>query len=205
MNILVTSFEPFGKSPVNSSEKSVSILNDDISGVRIHKRSLPTVFGESGDLLEKYIDEIKPDVVICVGQNAGIGYIAIERKGVNLDDTSVSDNKGNKPHNSKIVESGQPEHFTTLPVDKILNDIMAAGIDARASSTAGTYVCNHVMYRLLHYLKKRHPECIGGFIHVPCIPEQVDMESGKPAMEAETISQALNITIEAIAICEKNK
>ncbi len=199
--VLVTGFEPFGGERVNPSWQVVSKLQDlHISGVSLEVRQLPCVFGEAITALNKAIDEVDPLMVICVGQAGGRSDISIERVGINVDDARITDNDGQQPIDQPIVTHGPAAYFSRLPIKALVNGLREAGIPASVSQTAGTFVCNHVMYGLLHRMAQDGNKIEkGGFIHVPYLPEQAALHPGSASMAEKTIQEALELTV-AIAL-----
>jgi len=199
--VLVTGFEPFGGERVNPSWEVVKQLGDlELSGAQIVVRQLPCVFGKAIDALNAAIDEILPEMVICVGQAGGRVDFSLERVAINVDDARIPDNEGNQPVDETIVASGPAAYFSSLPIKTIVSGLRESGIPACVSQTAGTYVCNHVMYGLMHRLAQ--PSCKvvkGGFIHIPYLPEQAAKHPGAPSMSVYTVLNALELTI-AIAL-----
>ncbi|NMB08491.1 MAG: pyroglutamyl-peptidase I [Tissierellia bacterium] len=197
MKILVTGFEPFGEEVINPSLEAIKKLDNEIMGAEIIKLKLPTVFGKSIDILENALEKEKPDVVISIGQAGGRDKITVERVAINISDARIPDNKGNKPIDEIIFEDGENAYFSNLPIKKIVEEMKKENIPAAISNTAGTYVCNHIMYGLLYNIDKKYPKMKGGFIHIPYIPEQV-IEKNAPSMSLENIVKGINIAIETI-------
>lgn len=194
--VLITAFEPFDGEVVNPSWEVVSHLHDHmICGVKVVSKQLPCVFGESLQALYAAIDVLQPVLVIAVGQAGGRPDVTIERVGINVDDARIPDNLGNQPIDNVIVEGGPAAYFSTLPIKAIVEGIRESGIPASVSQTAGTYVCNHVMYGLMHYLAKHKNKVCGGFIHIPYLPEQAVKHLGAPSMPASTVIRALEIAL----------
>lgn len=198
MKVLVTGFEPFGGEKINPSFEAVKLLPDSIDGVSIIKRQVPTVFRKSIEELKRLIEEIKPDVVLCVGQAGGRSEISIERVAINIDDANIKDNEGNQPVDEIIFEDGENAYFSNLPIKALVEKIKEAGIPASISNSAGTFVCNHIMYGLLYLIDKKYPHIKGGFIHVPYLPKQVVNKRNTPSMSLDNIKEALILAIKAI-------
>ena len=167
MKVLVTGFEPFGEDEYNSSKEVVEKLPGKIGQSTIFTRVLPTVFGKAVDNLFNIMKEISPDVVICLGQAGGRKGLSIERIAINIDDARFADNEGSQPIDTIIQSSGDDGYFSTLPVRKIIKAWEEANIDGYISNTAGTYVCNHIMYELLYKIRVENLNIKAGFIHVP--------------------------------------
>lgn len=195
--ILITGFEPFGGESVNPSWEVVKRLdNAIIDGCRVVAHELPCAFGESLRVLNAAIDALHPVLVLAVGQAGGRTDITVERVAINVDDARIPDNHGQQPVDLPVVEGGPAAWFSTLPIKAMVAAMREAGIPASVSQTAGTFVCNHVMYGLLHKLG-RTSEVKGGFIHIPYLPEQAAAHPGAPSMAAETVLQALEIALTA--------
>lgn len=193
--VLITGFEPFGGERLNPSWEVVKQLNDmELVGTRIVARQLPCVFGAALDALNAAIDEVQPVMVLAIGQAGGRTDITIERVAINVDDARIPDNQGQQPVDEPIVAGGPAAYFSTLPIKAMVSSMREAGIPAAVSQTAGTYVCNHVMYGLLHRLSGQH-EVKGGFIHIPYLPEQAAAYPGAPSMAASTVLFALELAV----------
>ncbi|MGB3926446.1 MAG: pyroglutamyl-peptidase I [Caldicoprobacterales bacterium] len=198
MKILVTAFEPFGGEKVNPALETMQRLPDKIGKLQILKLELPTVFNKSMEKVWQFIEQQKPDAVISLGQAGGRACISIERVAINIDDTKMADNEGNAPVDQPIFEDGDNAYFSTLPIKKMVNAIKKIGIPAEVSNTAGTYVCNHVMYGVLYKIHKERLNIKAGFIHVPFIPEQVVDNPGRPSMSLENIVQAIETACQVL-------
>ncbi|WP_145542106.1 pyroglutamyl-peptidase I [Yersinia alsatica] len=195
-SVLITGFEPFGGERVNPSWEVVKQLNDlMMGGVRVVARQLPCTFGEALTALNAAIDDIQPVLVLAIGQAGGRADITIERVAINIDDARIPDNQGHQPVDQPIVEDGPAAYFTRLPIKAMVQGIRDAGIPASISQTAGTYVCNHVMYGLLHRLNSANSEVKGGFIHIPYLPEQAVDHPGAPSMSTQSVLIALELAI----------
>ena len=194
-HILVTGFEPFGGETINPSWEVVKQLEGlIIDDCRVVTRQLPCVFGESLTVLNAAIDELNPAVVIAVGQAGGRVDITVERVGINVDDARIPDNRGQQPIDVAIVPDGPAAWFSSLPIKAMVAAMREKGIPASVSQTAGTFVCNHVMYGLLHKIGE-NAEMKGGFIHIPYLPEQAAAHAGAPSMATQTVKAALEIAL----------
>ncbi|MBR2380889.1 MAG: pyroglutamyl-peptidase I [Clostridia bacterium] len=190
--LLITGFEPFGAEKINPSWEAVCRLPDKISEYSIHKLLLPVVFREAARMVIEEADKISADVIISVGQAGGRNAITPELVGINLRNAKILDNCGNQPKDETIIVGGADAHFSTLPVRKIADMINESGIPSQVSYSAGTFVCNDVLYTLLAHYK--NTEVLVGFIHVPFCSEQ-----GKElSMPLDDIANALIIAIEGI-------
>lgn len=199
MKLLLTGFDPFGGQPVNPAIEAVKLVPDQIDDIEIIKLEVPTVFYKSIDLVAASINREKPDVVVCVGQAGGRYDITPERVALNVNDARIPDNEGNQPLDVPIFEDGENAYFSTLPIKAMAAAIREAGIPASVSNSAGTFVCNHLMYGVLYTLAKKYPGVRGGFIHVPFIPSQViSRPTPAPSLELSTIARGLEAAIRAI-------
>jgi len=198
MKILITCFEPFGGEAINPGAEAVGLLPDKIGGAAIIKARLPVVFGESINALYAALDADLPDAVICIGQAGGRASIAIERVAINIDDAKSPDNAGNTPTDATIFADGPAAYFATLPIKAIVADLRGAGIPAAISDSAGTYVCNHIMYAALHYAADK-PGLAAGFVHIPYLPCQAAEKPNAPSMSLETVVAGLEIIVKAVS------
>lgn len=201
MKILVTGFDPFGGESVNPAYEAVKLLPDVIGGAEIFKLEIPTVFSLSGPAVEEGIRKYQPDVVICVGQAGGRASISVEKVAINFVDARIPDNNGEQPLDEPLQADGPAAYFATLPVKAMVQHVKEAGLPCYLSFTAGTYVCNSIMYNVLYMCEKRYPGIRAGFIHVPYACGQViDKANTTPSMPLETIAKSLEYAIEAVAI-----
>ncbi len=201
--VLITGFEPFGGETLNPSWEVVKQLDGMIiDNCRVVARQLPCVFGESLEVLNAAIDALQPSVVLAIGQAGGRVDVTVERVAINVDDARIPDNRGQQPVDVAIVPDGPAAWFSTLPIKAMVEALREAGIPASVSQTAGTFVCNHVMYGVLHKLADR-PEVKGGFIHIPYLPEQAAAHPGAPSMATHTLKQGLEIAI-AVALRQEH-
>jgi pyroglutamyl-peptidase len=192
--ILLTGFTPFGGDKINPSWLAVRQVAearpDEVSAVEI-----PTVFATAISDLEKAIEEHHPEVVICVGLANGRPAITPERVAINLNDAGLEDNAGEQPIDVPIVPGGPAAYFTTLPLKESVTAMRAAGLPAKVSDTAGTFVCNNIFYGLMHLIATKYPELRGGFIHVPHAPEQVPDGNG-PSLSIDQIARGVSIMVD---------
>ena len=194
MKIIVTGFDPFGGEKINPSIECVKALPE-IEGVDLFRLELPTVFKESAKRLNEVINDVKPDAVLSVGQAGGRAGITMERIAINVDDARIPDNISQQPIDEEIQVEGEAAYFSTLPIKRIVKAIREAGISAEVSNSAGTFVCNHIMYQALFAATKADKPFKAGFMHIPFIPEQT---TDKPSLPLEESTKALQIAIETI-------
>lgn len=197
MKILITGFDPFDKDDINPSIELVKKIDEKIDNAQIFKVEIPTVFKKSGEILEENIKKIRPDVILCIGQAGGSPSISIERIAINIDDARISDNDGKKPIDEKIRLDGENAYFSNFPIKKIVDEIKKENIPAEISNSAGTFVCNHLMYEALYFAKK-YKNIKAGFIHIPYLPEQVLNKTNTPSMDLENSLKAINIALKTI-------
>ena len=205
MKLLLTAFDPFGGSPINPALEAVKLVANQIGDVQIVKLEVPTVFGKSIDTVAAAIEKEKPDAVLCIGQAGGRYDLTPERVAINLDDARIPDNEGNQPIDVPIFRDGAPAYFATLPIKAMVAKIREAGLPASVSNTAGTFVCNHLMYGVLYTLAKHYPGVKGGFVHVPFVPSQtVNRPTPAPSMCQQDIARGIEAAITAISENERD-
>ena len=200
--ILLTGFDAFGGESVNPSWEIARALDGwRCEGHVVHAALLPCVFGDALAALDAAIAAHTPAIVLCLGQAGGRPEISIERVAVNVDDARIPDNRGRQPVDEAIEVDGPAAYFSTLPIKAIARDVREAGVAASVSNTAGTYVCNHVFYALMHRVATRPglAQVRGGFVHVPYTPEQAAGRAGVPSMplaaQESGIRQALRTAV----------
>lgn len=198
MNILVTAFDPFGGENINPAQQAVERLSDKIGSAKLHKLILPTVFGRAAELAIEAMDSIHPDAVICVGQAGGRRSVTPERVAINVMDASITDNIGHQPVDEPIVEGGPAAYFSTLPIKTMVQAIRDAGLSGDISNSAGTFVCNSLLYSVLHHAALNMPETRAVFIHVPYVPEQTVGKENVPSMPLDNIVRALGAAIASL-------
>lgn len=198
MKILVTGFDPFGTDTMNPAIEAVKRLPDTIAGAEIIKLEIPTVFGKSAEVTREALNKHDVDYVLNIGQAGGRFDLTPERVAINLDDARIPDNDGNQPIDMMIKSDGESAYFTQHPVKAMVTAIKEAGLPASVSNTAGTFVCNHIMYQCLYMAHTEFPKVKAGFMHVPFLPEQVVERPGMPAMSLEDITRGIVAALEAI-------
>ena len=186
--LLITGFEPFGGQPINPSWEAVKNLPDAIGSYMLCKLEIPVIYGTAAQIVLDKAHEIHADAIICVGQAGGRSAVTPERIAVNIRDAKIADNAGVLHRGDRIAEDGPAAYFATLPVEKMAAAIENAHIPGAVSNTAGCYVCNDLIYTLLH--RCQTPAC---FVHVPYIPEQ-----GEPNLPLCSIVTALTAAIESL-------
>ena len=206
MKLMYTGFEPFGGETTNPSWEAVKLLPDRIGGAEVVKVELPTAFVEGPKKLMEALKAHRPDAVICVGQAGGRHAVTPEYVAINYCDARIPDNAGDQPKDEPIFEDGPAAYFTKLPVKRIVEKCRGQGIPAQVSYTAGTYVCNALMYHALRAAERDYPHMLAGFIHVPYSTEQAAAQTRpEPSMALQAMAEALRIAGETcIETMQKN-
>lgn len=204
----MTGFEPFDSRPVNPSWEAVQLVArlhgrtpdgasdglPDESAYQLHVAELPCEFARCGERLAELIDEVRPDLVLCVGEAAGRRELSVERVAINVADARIPDNAGRQPIDEPIVPGGPAAYFSALPIKAAVAAARDVGVPAAVSQTAGTYVCNDVFYRLMHLAAERFPQIRGGFVHVPSLPADGTADGG---MSADVAAAGLSRVLDA--------
>lgn len=198
MKLLVTGFDPFGEEKINPSIETVKRLPGEIAGAKIIKLEIPTVCGRSVEVIEEAITRYDPDVILSIGQAGGRADISVERIGINVDDFRIPDNEGGKRTDEPIDPQGPDAYFVKVPVKAMVERIRERNIPASVSNTAGTFVCNHVIYGVCRLIDIKYPGKCSGFIHIPYLPQQVLDKRNTPSMSQELMVEAVTAAIEAI-------
>lgn len=188
--LLITGFDPFGGATVNPAWEAVQRLRSQIGEFMLCKLQIPTVFGKAAQMVLEKAGEVEPDVILCIGQAGGRGAVTPERIGVNIRDARIADNEGNEPRDAFVVEDGPAAYFATVNVAAMAAAAEQAGFPAAVSNSAGAFVCNDVLYSLLHHFAGSGVKV--GFVHVPWLPQQ-----GQPSLPLEQTVAALETMIEA--------
>lgn len=195
--VLLTGFEPFGGEAINPSWEAVRALDGwRVADATVHARRIACVFGQALQELDAAIDELQPTLVIAVGQAGGRAEITPERVAINIDDGRICDNAGCQPIDEPVVAGAPAAYFSTLPIKAIVRDLRTAGVPASVSNSAGTFVCNHLFFGLMHRLAMRGPAGVrGGFVHIPFLPEQAARWPGQPSMALAAVVDALRVAV----------
>lgn len=207
LNVLLTGFEPFDKDPLNPSWEVARALDGwqvaaPAGACTVRAVQLPCVFGDAIARLQQAIAQWQPTLVICLGLAGGRTEITPERVAINMDDARIPDNAGRQPVDTAVHSGGPAAYFSTLPIKAMVRDMRAQGVPAAVSNTAGTFVCNHIFYALMHHLATQGPGAPagagavrGGFIHVPALPALAALHPGMPSMALDTQVHGLQIAI----------
>lgn len=194
MKLLITGFDPFGGEAINPAWEAVKALPDRIGEWEVTRLQIPTVFSLAAAEVLRTAQALMPDAIICVGQAGGRNAITPERIAVNIRDAKIPDNRGNRPAGDFVDPEGPAAYFSTVDVKAMVRSIEAEGIPAAVSNSAGAFVCNDVLYTLLHFYRDQNVRV--GFIHVPYLPQQA--KEGVPSLELDTIIRGLTAAIGAL-------
>ena len=197
--ILLVGFEPFGGEPINPALEAARRLDGQRLGhYQVVARELPVVRSLCLERLTVAIGEVDPEVIIALGQAGGRAEITPERVAINVDDYRIADNAGAQPVDVPVVAGGPVAYWSTLPIKAMVSAMLDAGVPAKVSNSAGTFVCNHLFYGLMHHLVLEGNTRRGGFIHVPYLPQQAARLGGQPSMALETIVRGLEAALFAV-------
>ena len=192
MPILITAFSPFGGDALNASQEILNALPATLGGVRLEKRLLPVSFRSASRLALEAAERLRPDAIVCLGQAAGRDAVTPERVAVNLMDAAMPDNDGFQPVDEPVIPNAPAAYFSTLPVKAMVEAMQRVGAPARLSDTAGTYVCNALMYAMLHQTK----DVPCGFIHVPYLTGQGKGET--PSLSKECVLRGITACLQTL-------
>ena len=195
--VLVTGFEPFGGETTNPSWQVAEMLPGSVAGFSVAKLRVPCEFRRAIEVVAQAIERHEPALVVCLGQAGGRSRIGVERVAINVDDARAPDNAGRQPVDEPIAVGGPPAYFATLPVKAMVAGMRAAGVPVELSNTAGTYVCNHLMYGVLHFLAGSGRSARAGFLHLPYSEAQVLDKAGLAAMSLATMARGIEAAIAA--------
>ena len=195
--VLVTGFTPFGGERTNPSWEIVKGLPETISGYRLEKLRVPTEFGKAIAVTTKAMDKLKPTIVLCFGQAGGRTCMSVERIAINVNDARIADNAGRQPTDEVIHAEGPAAYFCTVPIKTMVAAMTKSGVPADVSNTAGTFVCNHLIYGVLHHIATTKSSARAGFIHVPYLESQVLDKPGIASMSLATMIAGAKATIMA--------
>jgi pyroglutamyl-peptidase len=198
--ILVTGFEPFDGSQLNPSEEIVKALHiTQIDGIELYTHVLPVDRHQAPGKIIALTEQWSPDIILLLGEATGRSVVSIERLAINLMDYRIPDNKGNRVEDEPIILDGPAAYFVSLPVKRIYEKIKNEGIPVELSLTAGAFLCNQVLYQVLHWLSDKNHKVLAGFIHVPSLPEQVCRRGTvSPSMSLETSLRAVRVALETL-------
>lgn len=199
MKALVTGFEPFDGDWLNPSFEALRLLPPRLGALDIATAALPVVYGAALPALLEAIVATAPDIVLSVGLAGGRSELSLERVAINIDDARIPDNGGNRPIDRPVVAGGPAAYFATLPIKAAVAALREAGLPAAVSNTAGTFLCNHVFYGLMHEGGRRTISFRGGFLHVPYLPSQAARQPGAPSMALEQIVEGIEIILATAA------
>ena len=197
MNILITAFAPFQGEEINATMEALALLPDSVHGHTLCKHILPVEFGKAVEAAVSLVEEVQPDAVVCLGQASGRADITPERVAINVMDARIADNGGWQPCDLPVRADGPAAYFSTLPVKAMVQAMKENGVPASLSNTAGTFVCNDLMYGLLDYLAQTGRNIPAGFIHIPATPAQAAVRPS-PSLAPETVAKGLETALAAL-------
>jgi pyroglutamyl-peptidase len=197
MRALVTGFDPFGGEGINASLEAVRQLPPRVGRLEVITAELPTSYARSLAVLEAAIAAAAPQIVLCVGQAGDHAALCVERVAVNVQNARIPDNDGAQPTDTPVIAGGPAAYLATLPVRAAVAALHAAELPAEISMSAGTFVCNHVFYGLMHLAALRAQPFRGGFLHVPRLPQQAGDAS---AMALDDIARGIAVVLDAAAV-----
>ncbi len=197
LNVLLTGFEPFAQDPLNPSWDVARALDGwQHAGATVRAVQLPCVFGEAIVRLDQALQQWQPALVVCLGLASGRAALTPERVAINVDDARIPDNAGHQPVDTAVEQGGPVAYLSTLPIKAMVRAMRADGIPAAVSNTAGTFVCNHIFYALMHRLALAGGKVRGGFIHVPALPALAALHADMPSMALETQVRGIQMAIQ---------
>lgn len=199
MKVLVTGFEPFGGERLNPSQEAINRLPASLGALRIATQLLPAAYAPSLGLLYEAIQREDPDIVLCTGEAGSRLDLTPERVAINIQDARILDNAGDQPIDAPVAPGGPAAYFTTLPIKAAVHAMREAGLPASVSNSAGTFVCNHVFYGLMHFAATRGARFRGGFMHLPYLPAQAAHHPKSPSMALDCIVRGIEITLSVSA------
>jgi pyroglutamyl-peptidase len=197
MEALVTGFEPFDDHTVNPSSAALALLPQRIGALEVRTQVLPCVFGQALAVLREAVAATEPDIVLCVGLAGGRAELSLERVAINVDDARIPDNDGNRPIDTPVIADGPPAYFSGLPIKAAVAELRRAGLPAAVSNSAGTFVCNHLFYGVMHLAAEGRFRA--GFLHVPYLPEQAARHPGAPSMALADIARGIETILSVTA------
>ena len=196
--IIITGFEPFDKEKINPSQEILNHIDCDRNKFQIQSILLPVTVKEAGKVITEAIDDFRPDYVLSFGLNGRLSHIALERVAINIVDARIPDNNGEQPKDMIINPEGPVAYWSTLPLRNIECNLKETGIPVRISNSAGTYICNYVMYSALDFIEKRGLKTKSGFIHIPFLPEQCLENPLRSSMDLNLLKKMLKTVFSSL-------
>ena len=202
--VLLTGFEAFGHTPINPAEQVARALEGhNFAASKVVGRIVPNKFFKAIEVVRTAIEEVRPDVVVMMGEYGGRAVITVERIAHNLNDSTryrLADNDGIALQDRPTVPGGPVAYYSTLPIRAMVKTMRAAGVPADISDTPGTFCCNHLMFGILHYIATTDRPVRAGWIHLPYLPSTAALEEnlGAPSMSTETSVAGVASAIRAI-------
>ena len=197
--VLLTGFEPFNNATLNPSKEVVEKINHRSI---VAKEVLPVVFSKAAKRLIELIEEVKPEVVIALGQAEGRPQINLERVAINYMQGQIADNEGVFALSGEISKDAPAAYFSTLPLELISQSLTAVKIPVAISLSAGSFLCNHIFFSMQHHLHGKGAH--SGFIHLPLISEQSNEFPNLATIELEMMLKAINTILDVITEDHRN-
>ena len=202
--VLLTGFDPFDGDQTNPSWEAVRQLDGEVlRGHRIVTACLPTEFRRSLRVLRSAITQHHPSLVLCIGLAGGRSQLALERVAINIDDARIPDNAQYRPIDVPIVRNGPVAYFSTLPIKAMLLALQQANLPVEISQSAGTFVCNHVFYGLMHTLASK-TDVRGGFVHIPFSPKEAEKRGCATSLAESEVVRALRLLVDTALRTRRN-
>ncbi len=212
--ILLTGFEPYGGRGLNPANEAVTALDGKYIGShRIFGVTLPVVNNGQRQRIQEKIETLGPAILLSLGLWPGETMIRLERVGVNISDYEIPDQDGTLIKNEPIIKNGNEALFSSLPLETILSRLLQEGIPARISNSAGSFLCNAILYNALRIIKEKRLNIACGFMHLPYLPIQVaeiiagmktdpklelHQRADLASMELTTIIRAIEISLQTV-------
>lgn len=199
--VLVTGFEAFGGASVNpSAEVATRLDGRHVGGWRVRAAVLPVHHVGAASAVQALLRSHDPVAIVHLGLAAERAQIALERVAINVMDYAIPDNEGFQARDEPCVPGGPAAYFSTLPLRAMLDAMRGAGVPGYLSTTAGTYLCNFVMYTTLHALAAHPAPPRAGFVHLPLLPSMVaDGDPDQPSMDFGLMLRGVEAALEAVA------
>jgi pyroglutamyl-peptidase len=207
--IVVTGFEPYAHGSENPTLEVLAQLrrSNDIEG-ELNTVQMPVDSGKLAEVTSAKLDELQPDIWISLGVAPGLAVVAVERIAANVMDFPIPDNVGIQYGGAHVFEGAPAGRFATLPVKSIASELRAAGIPAKVSNSPSTYLCNQMMYTVLHLVDEKNMATRAGFIHVPAHPSFVAKQDyplvEMPSMSVELMTDAVKKAIRTAIAVERD-
>ena len=196
--IMITGFEPFDKEKINPSEELLKHMDRKRLQCHLQTLLLPVTVKEAGEKVNQALESIQPDYLVSFGLSGRISQVALERIAINIVDARIPDNNGDQPKDMSINAKGPVAYWSALPIRRLEKNLKNEGIPVNVSYSAGTYICNYVMYNALDYIKEKGLKTKSGFIHIPFLPEQCLEHPLRSSMDLSLLMRMINTVIDTL-------